>query len=60
MSAPTNRFHFSQANMAQMGDCLIQNKFVKKVRRRDDQHIIEVMLLTKGEKIGFFYPTFFF
>lgn len=51
MSQLAKILHFSKANVTQMVDRLIQNKFVKKIRRRDDQRVVEVTLLAKGQKV---------
>lgn len=51
MSQLANILHFSKANITQMVDRLIQKKFLKKTRRRDDQRVVEVALLARGQKV---------
>jgi len=51
MSKLAEIMHFSKSNVTQMVERLIKNRFVKKLRREDDQRIVEVMLLAKGQKI---------
>jgi DNA-binding MarR family transcriptional regulator len=43
--------HFSKANVSQMVDRLIRDKYVQKIRRQDDQRVVEVSLLAKGQAI---------
>lgn len=51
MSELARILHFSKANVTQMVDRLIQGKWVKKVRRSDDQRVVEVSLLAKGKRV---------
>lgn len=51
MSQLAKILDFSKANVTQMVDRLILNKFVEKIRRQDDQRVVEVTLLAKGQKI---------
>lgn len=43
--------HFTQANMTQMATRLIHKKFIKRTRSKEDQRVVYVQLLTKGEAI---------
>lgn len=51
MSQLAKTMHFSKANITQMVDRMVQKRFVKKVKRRNDQRVIDVILLEKGKKI---------
>lgn len=51
MSQLAKTIHFSKANVTQMVDRLAQKRLVKKIKRRDDQRVIEVILFEKGKKI---------
>ena len=43
--------HVTQANMTQMATRLIHKKFIKRTRSKEDQRIVYVNLLSKGEAI---------
>ncbi len=51
MSQLAETMHFSKANITQMVDRLVRNKYVKKAKRKTDKRIVEVSLLSKGKKV---------
>ena len=51
MSMIANILHFSKANVTQMVDRLIRDKYVKKNKSKIDRRVAQVELLAKGKKI---------
>ncbi len=51
MSQLAKILHFSQANITQMVDRLINKKYLKRTRSKMDRRIVYVSLLPKAEKI---------
>ena len=51
MGAIARILHFSKANITQMVDRLIRDKFLKKSKSKIDQRVCEVVLLAKAKKI---------
>lgn len=51
MSFLSKNLNFSKANISQMVDRLVRDKYLKKIKRHQDQRVVEAVLLTKGENI---------
>ncbi len=51
MSFLSKNLNFSKANISQMVDRLVRDKYLKKIKRHPDQRVVEAVLLTKGENI---------
>lgn len=51
MSELAQLLHFSKANITQMVDRLIRNKFVKKIQSKQDKRKMHLALLEKGRKV---------
>lgn len=51
MSKVAKIMHFSQANVTQMIDRLVNKRFVKRSACKQDKRVTYITLLTKGEKV---------
>lgn len=51
MSQLAIKLHFTQANITQMVNRLIEKKFLKRTQSKTDKRVFYITLLTKGKKV---------